>query len=103
MKVLVVIVNYRTPGLTIDCLKSLAPEIARIEDTVTAALSRARVGPEQIDRVFLTGGTSLVPRIRRLFEERFGAERIASGNELTSIAHGLALIAGEEDLAAWSV
>ncbi len=30
MKVLVVIVNYRTPGLTIDCLKSLASEIARV-------------------------------------------------------------------------
>ncbi|HEY0013305.1 MAG TPA: Hsp70 family protein [Allosphingosinicella sp.] len=80
----------------------IAPEIARIEDTVTAALSRAGVRPEQIDRVFLTGGTSLVPRIRRLFEERFGAERIASGNELTSIAHGLALIGEEEDPAAWA-
>jgi len=32
MKVLVVIVNYRTPGLTVDCLKSLAPEIARVGD-----------------------------------------------------------------------
>jgi GT2 family glycosyltransferase len=29
MNVLVVIVNYRTPSLTIDCLQSLAPEIAR--------------------------------------------------------------------------
>jgi hypothetical chaperone protein len=80
----------------------IAPEIARIEDTVTTALSRAGVGPQEIDRVFLTGGTSLVPRIRRLFEERFGAERIASGNELTSIAHGLALIGEEEDPAAWA-
>lgn len=26
-RVLVVIVNYRTPGLTIDCLKTLAPEV----------------------------------------------------------------------------
>lgn len=30
MKVLVVIVNYKTADLTIDCLKSLAPEIARV-------------------------------------------------------------------------
>jgi GT2 family glycosyltransferase len=28
MRVLIVIVNYRTPGLTIDCLKSLEPELA---------------------------------------------------------------------------
>lgn len=30
MKVLVVIVNYRTPDLTIDCLKSLADEIEQV-------------------------------------------------------------------------
>lgn len=30
MKVLVVIVNYRTPALTIECLKTLAPEIAKV-------------------------------------------------------------------------
>jgi GT2 family glycosyltransferase len=32
MKLLVVIVNYRTAQLTIDCLKSLEPELARIPD-----------------------------------------------------------------------
>jgi hypothetical chaperone protein len=32
---------------------------------------------------------------------RFGAERIASGGELTSIAHGLALIGDSADLASW--
>jgi hypothetical chaperone protein len=38
----------------------------------------AGVAPGAIDRIFLTGGTSLTPRIRRLFAERFGEERIAS-------------------------
>ena len=33
MKVLVVIVNYRTPALTIDCLRSLASEVARVPGT----------------------------------------------------------------------
>jgi hypothetical chaperone protein len=37
-----------------------------------------------------------------LFADRFGEERIASGGELTSIAHGLALIGQQEDLAAWA-
>jgi hypothetical chaperone protein len=80
----------------------IAPDIARIDEAVTQALSRAGVATGEIDRVFLTGGTSLIPRIRRVFAERFGAERIASGNELTSIAHGLALIGEEEDLRAWA-
>ena len=50
-----------------------------------------QLGAGRVDRVFLTGGTSFVPAVRRIFEERFGAERIESGNEFTSIAHGLAL------------
>jgi hypothetical chaperone protein len=45
-----------------------------------------------VDRVFLTGGTSLVPAVRRLFERRFGAERLAGGGEFVSVAEGLALI-----------
>jgi hypothetical chaperone protein len=32
-----------------------------------------------------------VPAVRRLFEARFGAARIHSGGELTSVAKGLAL------------
>lgn len=49
----------------------------------------------EVDRVFLTGGSSFVPAVRRIFEERFGAERIRTGAELTSVANGLALRAQE--------
>jgi len=80
----------------------IAPDIARIEAAADRALATAGIAASHIDRVFLTGGTSLTPRIRRLFAERFGEERIASGGELTSIAHGLALIGQQEDLAAWA-
>lgn len=80
----------------------IAPDIARIEAAVDRALAMAAIGPSAIDRIFLTGGSSLTPRIRRLFNQRFGEERIASGGELTSIAHGLALIAEQDDLAAWA-
>jgi len=41
--------------------------------------------------VFLTGGSSFVPAVRRIFEMRFGADKIRTGNEFTSVAHGLAL------------
>ncbi|PAX07117.1 Hsp70 family protein [Sphingomonas lenta] len=80
----------------------IAEDLARIEAALERALAAAAVGPEGIDRVFLTGGTSLVPAVRALFERRFGGERIAAGGELTSIAHGLALIGGEPDPAAWA-
>jgi hypothetical chaperone protein len=80
----------------------IAPDLERMELAVDEALSSAGLAADAIDRVFMTGGSSLIPRIRRAFEERFGPERIASGNELTSIAHGLALIGEQEDLAAWA-
>ena len=80
----------------------IAPDIARIEATVDAALARAGVGPSDIDRVFLTGGSSLIPAIRTIFDRRFGTERIATGGELTSIAHGLALVGQEATLSRWA-
>jgi len=80
----------------------IAPDIARIEQAIDRALAAAGTDPAAIDRVFLTGGTSLTPRIHRLFVERFGEERLATGDALTSIAHGLALIGESPDIATWA-
>jgi hypothetical chaperone protein len=46
--------------------------------------------------VFLTGGSSLVPAVRGIFEKRFGSDKISSGSEFTSVARGLALRALED-------
>ena len=81
----------------------IAPDLVQIAAAVDRALAAAGLEAGAIDRVFLTGGTSLTPRVRRLFDDRFGAERIATGGELTSIAHGLAMIGREDDVAAWTV
>ena len=56
-----------------------------------------------IDRVFLTGGSSFVPAVRRIFERRFGGERVESGNEFVSISNGLASIGLREDVDSWVV
>jgi hypothetical chaperone protein len=70
----------------------IAPDLTRLADTVDATLARAGMVPEQVDRVFLTGGTSFVPAVGRIFAERFGAQRVSSGGEFVSVAEGLALI-----------
>jgi len=102
--------RFTGDGVAIDALvrrsdfeQWIAEDLRRIETAMEAALVRAQVVPEAIDRVFLTGGSSLIPAIRALFERRFGAERIATGGELTSIAHGLALIGEQQDLSGWTV
>lgn len=80
----------------------IADDLRRIEAAMDAALTKAQVAPAAIDRVFLTGGSSLIPAIRALFERRFSPEQIATGGELTSIAHGLALIGNDPNPAEWS-
>ena len=80
----------------------IAPELARMDEAVDAALADAGVGAEEIDRVFLTGGSSLTPAVRALFRRRFPSERIETGAELESIASGLALIGRERSLDRWT-
>jgi hypothetical chaperone protein len=70
-------------------------ELHAVERCIDSLLKTAGIGPQEVDRVFLTGGSSFVPAIRRIFATRFGEDRLRSGNELTSVAYGLALRAKE--------
>jgi hypothetical chaperone protein len=70
----------------------IAADLARLVETFEHALNKANVTADQVDRVFLTGGTAFVPAVRRLFETRFGADKLAGGGEFVSVAEGLALI-----------
>jgi hypothetical chaperone protein len=71
----------------------IADDLAAIEATVDGLLLSTGVANAQVDRVFLTGGTSFVPAVRRIFRERFSADRVVTGGEFTSVAKGLALSA----------
>ena len=77
----------------------IADDLARMEKALDDVLTRTKTSAAGIDKVFLTGGTSFVPAVRDIFIHRFGTEKIESGGELLSIAHGLALIGEGEDLA----
>ncbi|NKM00396.1 Hsp70 family protein [Rhizobium leguminosarum] len=81
----------------------IADDLARIEGALDDVLDKTETKPAEIDKVFLTGGTSFVPAVRRIFTERFERDRIESGGELLSIAHGLALIGERDDIAQWTV
>lgn len=71
----------------------ITQELEAIEKSVDALLAQTGARPGDVDRVFLTGGSSFVPAVRRIFASRFGEDRIRGGNEFTSVAHGLALSA----------
>jgi hypothetical chaperone protein len=69
----------------------IAHNLQAIADCVDRLLATCGVTPRDVDSIFLTGGSSFVPAVRRIFEQRFGAARLRGGGELTTVAKGLAL------------
>jgi hypothetical chaperone protein len=77
----------------------IAEDLQSIERCVDGLLERCNLAARDVDRVFLTGGSSFVPAVRRIFETRFTASRVRTGNEFTSVARGLGLRAAEMEWA----
>jgi hypothetical chaperone protein len=71
-------------------------DIQNIAACIRSLLDQCGVKPADIDSIFLTGGSSFVPVVRRYFSRTFGADKLRSGEELTTVAKGLALRALEE-------
>ena len=71
----------------------IAEDLAPIDQAVREALDRAGVTAGAVQRVFATGGSSLVPAVRARLAATFGPDRLLGGDELTSVAWGLAAIA----------
>ncbi|HTL38013.1 MAG TPA: Hsp70 family protein [Kofleriaceae bacterium] len=70
-------------------------DLGSIDLVLDDVLARAGVAAADVDRVFATGGSSLVPAVRGRLAAKFGAEKVVGGEELTSVAWGLAARARE--------
>jgi len=79
-----------------DFEKWIAAELEAMSSCVDRLMAVSGLAFGQIDRVFLTGGSSFVPAVRQIFIDRFGEAKVTGGEELTSVATGLALRAREE-------
>src|SRR5690606_23305544 len=73
----------------------ISDDLATLDRVLDGVLARAGVDAREVDRVFATGGSSLVPAVRNRLAARFGEERVVGGEELTSVAWGLASRARE--------
>lgn len=71
----------------------IAVNLGRIANCVDDVVVKSGLNPRQIDYVFITGGTSHIPRVRQLFVKRFGEDKLREQNALTSVAYGLGLSA----------
>lgn len=65
------------------------PLTAGIIHALHESLRQAGVAPEAVDRVFLTGGTTLVRAVKQGFVDVFGPARIVHTDVFTSVGYGL--------------
>jgi hypothetical chaperone protein len=71
----------------------IASDQAEIRRCMHGVLSAAGVGTEDVDAVFLTGGSAQIPAIRRMFAAEFAEHKLKAQDYLTSVAFGLGLSA----------
>jgi hypothetical chaperone protein len=79
----------------------ISEELKQIESCLDSLFRTSGVQQRSVDAVFLTGGSSFVPAVKRIFARRFGAQRIRTGNQFTSVAWGLALRGSSLDEGIW--
>jgi len=101
--------RFRSDGIDIrstitraDFEAWIADDIVRLGATIDKVLVEADITAPEVEKVFLTGGTSFVPAVQQLFAERFGDERLTSADQFESIAYGLALIGHSPDPDRWT-
>ena len=85
------VINIREVIARSEFENFIIEKLKTIEESTDNALRMANINPSEIETVFLTGGSSLIPAIRDLFIKKFGVEKIAPSNAFISVASGLAL------------
>jgi hypothetical chaperone protein len=68
-------------------------DINKINRCVDEVMQKSGLKTNDIDIVFLTGGSSYIPIIREGFANRFGPEKLKQQDAFTSVACGLGLFA----------
>lgn len=69
----------------------IGEEIREFDKCINRVIEHSGVALADIQAVFVTGGTSLVPRVRDFLSHKFGKEKIKTGDTFTSVVAGLAL------------
>jgi len=67
----------------------------KIKETLDETMEMANIRYEQIDRVFLTGGSTLVPVVKEIYSEIFSEEKLVHTDVFSSVGYGLAIYASE--------
>jgi len=66
-------------------------EISKIDAFLTEFIEQSGIQHNEINNIFLTGGTSSLQAVRNIFVNRFSEDKIHRGDNFNSVAQGLAL------------
>ncbi len=84
------IIRIREPIARDEFEELIAYAIGAYDRAIDGLLTTQGLTASDIDSVFMTGGTSLIPSIRSLLERKFGKEKLRTHETFTSVASGLA-------------
>ena len=84
-------INQKTTLTRSEFEETIKNEVNKINSCVEDTLLKAGVVASAIDTVFLTGGSSYIPCIKELFQDRFGRHKVKHSDAFTSVAFGLGL------------
>jgi hypothetical chaperone protein len=70
---------------------AISGAVHRISDTVARTLHDAGVAAERIDTLFLTGGSTAIPQVRRAIVSQFPNASVVQGDVFGSVGLGLAI------------
>lgn len=65
-----------------------------ISECVAEGLKLSGLEEENVDRVVMTGGSSLIPIVRSRLEQKFGPDKVTNMDAFTSVVQGLGIKAG---------
>ena len=71
--------------------KAIDPLIDKTEETVRKALKNAKLTVDDIDKIILVGGSTLVPRVKEKVKDMFGIEPYSNFNPRTIVSEGAAV------------
>lgn len=74
--------------------RAIAVATSRLHEAAGACIAAAGLKADAIETIFLTGGSSRVPAVRKAVAQAAPTARIAGGSDLLSVALGLAQMAG---------
>jgi hypothetical chaperone protein len=95
----VIALDWVESGLKLDVSlrnfeKSVHGLYEKLHRTVVSCVASAGLAHDQIDMIFFTGGTSLVPSVRRAITSQFPNAEVVDGDQFGSVGLGLGIEAG---------